>query len=186
MEIGGITDPKTRLEVILRRMEFDENPAVFANKWEESEQKLSRKIRTAQQLLPSFVIPEAMLKMIVQICVDAGVDGHRGDITMMKTAKTLAACNGKTKVGEEEVRDVALLVLSHRVKKHRSPMTSSTKTPFKNPSKSRGNNSRTRTRRNVLKPQTIPRKNRTDLRQPSLLHPPLSHQILGNNPAAED
>jgi magnesium chelatase subunit I len=35
---------------------------------------------------------------IAQTCLEVGVDGHRGDIIMLKTAKTLAALDGRTSV----------------------------------------------------------------------------------------
>jgi magnesium chelatase subunit D len=62
-----------------------------------------------------------MLRMIAQICIDMAVDGHRADITMMKTAATIAAYRGRTEVDEEDVREAATLVLSHRMR--RRPFT---------------------------------------------------------------
>ena len=58
-----------------------------------------------------------MLKLIAQICIDMAVDGHRADITMMKTAATIAAYNGRTDVNEDDVREAAALVLSHRMRR---------------------------------------------------------------------
>jgi magnesium chelatase subunit D len=49
------------------------------------------------------------------------VDGHRADITMMKTAATIAAYNSRTDVNEKDVRQAAALVLSHR--KRRRPFS---------------------------------------------------------------
>ena len=58
-----------------------------------------------------------MLRMIAQICIDMAVDGHRADITMMKTAATIAAYRGCTDVDEEDIRKAATLVLSHRMRR---------------------------------------------------------------------
>ena len=58
-----------------------------------------------------------MLRMIAQICIDMAVDGHRADITMMKTASTIAAYNNRTEVNEDDVREAAALVLSHRMRR---------------------------------------------------------------------
>ena len=55
--------------------------------------------------------------MIVSICIDLGVDGHRGDINMMKTSKTLAAYAGRKEVNEDDIRQAAELVLAHRMRK---------------------------------------------------------------------
>jgi magnesium chelatase subunit D len=54
--------------------------------------------------------------MIARICLDMAVDGHRADIIMLKTAKTIAAYNGRTEVCGDDVREAAELVLSHRMR----------------------------------------------------------------------
>lgn len=117
VQIAGMSDPDVRMEVILRRMAYDADPAEFSAQWTCEEAKLTERICTAQKLLPSVVIPEAMLRMIVQICIDSGVDGHRADIVMMKTATTLAAYCGRYEVSEDDIRTAASLVLPHRMKK---------------------------------------------------------------------
>jgi magnesium chelatase subunit D len=48
------------------------------------------------------------------ICLDQGVDGHRADIYMLKSAQTLAAYHGREEVLPDDVREAALLVLPHR------------------------------------------------------------------------
>ena len=46
-----------------------------------------------------------------------GVDGHRGDIIILKTAKTLAAYEGRDKVGSRDIEAAAELALPHRVRR---------------------------------------------------------------------
>lgn len=46
-----------------------------------------------------------------------GVDGHRGDIIMMKTAKALAAFRGRCEVTGADVDQAAELALPHRVRR---------------------------------------------------------------------
>jgi len=58
-----------------------------------------------------------MLRMVAQICIDMAVDGHRADITMAKTAATIAAYNNRTDVTEDDVREAAALVLAHRMRR---------------------------------------------------------------------
>jgi magnesium chelatase subunit D len=55
-----------------------------------------------------------MLSLITQIAVDFAVDGHRADITMYKTACTIAAFKGRTEVIEEDIKEAAELALPHR------------------------------------------------------------------------
>jgi len=48
------------------------------------------------------------------LCRDAGIDGHRGDISTARTARTLAALDGRTKVIQSDVQRAAELALPHR------------------------------------------------------------------------
>jgi magnesium chelatase subunit I len=45
------------------------------------------------------------------------VDGHRGDIIILKTAKTLAAYDGRTQVCSQDIQTAAELALPHRVRR---------------------------------------------------------------------
>ncbi len=117
VNVEGLDDPDTRLEVILRREEFEANPQKFIKKWSKEDNALAKRITKAQELLPKVTLPKNMLSMIVSICIDLGVDGHRGDINMMKTSKTLAAYAGRKEVNEDDIRQAAELVLAHRMRK---------------------------------------------------------------------
>ncbi|MDD1694827.1 MAG: AAA family ATPase [Methanoregula sp.] len=117
VDIEGIHNAETRVEVIRRRQKYEDTPEEFLRSYESQEQELRDRIVRAQALLPEVVVSDDMLKMIAQICIDMAVDGHRADITMMKTAATIAAYNGRKEVSEDDVRDAASLVLSHRMRR---------------------------------------------------------------------
>lgn len=51
------------------------------------------------------------------ISIKLGVDGHRADISMIKTAKTLAAYHGKREVTSGHILEAAKLVLPHRMRR---------------------------------------------------------------------
>ena len=70
----------------------------FGAGWGEQDQKIRERIIYAQNLLPSVTISDEMVHMIAQICIDMAVDGHRADIIMLKTARTIAAYHGRTDV----------------------------------------------------------------------------------------
>lgn len=117
VEIEGIHDADTRVEVIRRRRKYEADPGAFLSEWQEREQELRDRIVRAQKLLPDVELSDDMLRMIAQICIDMVVDGHRADITMAKTAATIAACNNRTDVTEDDVREAAVLVLAHRMRR---------------------------------------------------------------------
>jgi len=117
VNITGIPDPALRVEVIKRRAAFEENPEEFALQWKAEEEKLSRQIVTAIELLPQVTISDEMLSLIARIAIEMGVDGHRADLVMMKAAKTMAALNGREEVTEEDVRRSVDLALLHRMRR---------------------------------------------------------------------
>ncbi len=116
VDIKGIRDVARRVELIKYRLRYETDPEAFAASWQAVESELCEQILLAQKLISEVRISDNMLELISQICVDMGVDGHRADITMMKTSITLAAFNGRTDVLEEDVKEAAELVLSHRMR----------------------------------------------------------------------
>lgn len=117
VDIKGIIDVARRVELIKYRLSYEADPQAFAANWQAAETELCGQVLLAQKLLPAVRISDDMLELVSQICVDMGVDGHRADITMMKTSITLAAFNGRTEVLEEDVKEAAELVLPHRMRR---------------------------------------------------------------------
>jgi len=117
VDIEGLHEADIRVEVVRRRQRYEHNPDAFIDSWKREEQDLRERIVRAQELLPSVKTPEEMLTMIAQICIDMAVDGHRADIVMLKTAATIAAFNSRIEITEEDVREAAELVLSHRMRR---------------------------------------------------------------------
>jgi len=114
VEVKGIRDPAARAEIVRQRIEFENDPEGFIAKYRDEQEKLRSRIVEAQRLLPMVKLSEEMLDLITKICLECGVDGHRADITMYKTACTLAAFKGRVEVTEEDVREAAELALPHR------------------------------------------------------------------------
>jgi magnesium chelatase subunit D len=114
VEIKGIPYREARAEIVRRRVAFENDPASFIEVQHEAQEQLRRRITEASHLLSKVKLSDEMLDLITQICIDFAVDGHRADITMYKTACTIAAFKGRTEVVEEDVKEAAELVLPHR------------------------------------------------------------------------
>ena len=104
-------------QVVRRRLEFEQDPELFMSRYAPKQQALADKILAAQQLLPEVTYENDILMMAVSLSIALGVDGHRADITMLKTAMTLAAFEGRSKVSPEDLKQSAVLVLPHRMRK---------------------------------------------------------------------
>ncbi|MFE8937859.1 putative cobaltochelatase [Streptomyces sp. NPDC007872] len=119
VEVAASREPEQRVEVVRRRLAFEDDPAAFAARWTGEESALRERIVAARALLPQVVLGDAVLLQIAATCAAFEVDGMRADIVMARTATALAAWAGRTEVTSEDVRQAALLALPHR--RRRSP-----------------------------------------------------------------
>lgn len=117
VHVEGLKDAESRVAVMERRIAFDEDPDNFCRSWEEESRMLVKRIEEARRLYPMVTVARSILFDIASLCLDVGVDGHRADIIMLKTAKTIAAFEGRTEVIREDVEEAAELVLPHRIRK---------------------------------------------------------------------
>ncbi|MEU3953775.1 putative cobaltochelatase [Streptomyces achromogenes] len=114
VEVAASREPDQRVEVVRRRLAYDDDPAGFAAKWAREEAAVRQRIVAARELLPQVRLGDAALRQIAATCAAFEVDGMRADIVMARTATALAAWAGRTDVLAEDVRQAALLALPHR------------------------------------------------------------------------
>ncbi|MGW6391789.1 putative cobaltochelatase [Streptomyces sp. NPDC055103] len=114
VEVAASRVPEQRVEVVRRRLAFEDDPAAFAARWAGEEADLRERIVAARDLLPKVVLGDAALLQIAATCAAFEVDGMRADIVMARAATALAAWAGRTEVTSEDVRQAALLALPHR------------------------------------------------------------------------
>ena len=117
VDVYGEKDKDQRAQVVRRRLEFEQDLELFMSRYAPKQQALADKILAAQKLLPEVTYQNDILMMAVSLSIALGVDGHRADINMLKTAMTLAAFEGRTQVSSEDLKQSALLVLPHRMRK---------------------------------------------------------------------
>jgi len=114
VEVEAQLDVKERTEVVRRRIAFESNPETFNAQWLAAQQILQKQIHKAQQLLPLVIMPDGLLTLISQLCIEWSVASLRADIVLYKTAITLAALAERKVVNADDVRQAAELVLVHR------------------------------------------------------------------------
>lgn len=114
VEVTNEIETESRIEVVKRRMNFEQNPEGFFDDWSKEEDLERSRILNSRDLLPNVVVEEDMLYLISEICSSFGVDGLRGDIVMYKTAVTIAAYEGRTNVTSDDVKESAVMALLHR------------------------------------------------------------------------
>jgi magnesium chelatase subunit I len=116
-EIRTVKDPVLRVEIVEQRSDFDQEPESFLTKYQAEQEDLQRRLVNAQNLLKSVVIDHDLKVKISQVCAELDVDGLRGDIVTNRTAKALAAYEGRTEVTVDDIRRVVVMALRHRLRK---------------------------------------------------------------------
>jgi len=111
-------DPKLRAEVVRRRVMFDSEPERIRIEYEDREAGLRRTLVRASRDLTNVRVPEPMLALAVDLCIEAQADGLRPDLTVYRTARAIAALNARPEVEQDDVLDAALMALPHRQRRH--------------------------------------------------------------------
>lgn len=115
--VTGEHEPEKRVEVIKRRLAYEDNPDEFIQSYMQEQEELAEKITAAKELLPSVEVSDELLENVAKLAIELGVDGHRADITVIKTAMTLAAFAGRKKTNLDDVKTAAKFVLPHRMRR---------------------------------------------------------------------
>lgn len=117
VEVTTPMDISTRVEIIRLRDEFERDRNAFIKKWRRKEGALRKKIEAARALVVDVETPNEALEIAARLCVALGTDGLRGELTLIRAARAIAALDGASAVTVEHVREVAPLVLKHRLRR---------------------------------------------------------------------
>jgi magnesium chelatase subunit I len=120
IEIRTPVELPARIEVIRRREAYEREPAAFLARWQSSEEALRAQLIQARQRMERLQVPDATLQAAAQLCIHLGTDGLRGELTLMRSARAVAALDGSKEVNLSHVRKMAVPSLCHRLR--RNPM----------------------------------------------------------------
>ncbi|GAK32642.1 magnesium-chelatase 38 kDa subunit [alpha proteobacterium Q-1] len=110
-------DIPTRVEVVRRRDAYEHDPEAFIKRYRPRDGILRKKILAAQSRLPQITVPDEMLALAAGLCVDLGTDGLRGELTLIRVARALAAFEADDVVGPDHLRRMAPAALGHRLRR---------------------------------------------------------------------
>lgn len=117
VEVRTPQDLKDRVEVVRRRDDFERDPPAFAQRWARQDAALRRRLVRARERLPAVAVPDAARERAAQLCLALGADGLRGDLTLVRAARALAALDGDEAVGDTQLRRMAVSALRHRLRR---------------------------------------------------------------------
>ena len=116
-EIRTVKNPDLRVRIVEERTAFDQEPQIWVDKYQEQQTALRAKLVSAQDLLPSVEMDYDFRLKISQICSELDVDGLRGDIVVNRAAKAYAALDSRTVVTVDDISNIIVLYLRHRLRK---------------------------------------------------------------------
>ncbi|MDD3984588.1 MAG: VWA domain-containing protein [Methanobacterium sp.] len=115
--VHSIMELEQRVKIMERREEFERNPIAFKAKYQDQQNKILTNIIKARKILKKVNISRDLMGVIAYLALEMGSDGHRSDIAILKTSKTIAAHNFLKEVNIDHVEEAALLVLGERFDK---------------------------------------------------------------------
>ncbi len=126
VEVRSPADLEARVEIMRRCDAHDRDPAGFAARFAAENGAILGRIAAARAALPAISVGDAALADAAALCLALGVDGLRGELTLMRAARALAALGGADDVTRDHIRAVAPLALRHRLRRNVLDETGST------------------------------------------------------------
>ncbi|WAC73206.1 magnesium chelatase ATPase subunit I [Roseateles sp. SL47] len=118
VEVRTPSDIAQRVEVVRRRDAYERDPAAFSAQWAKADARVRRQILQARERLAGLAVGDDVLHRAAELCVAVGSDGLRGELTLMRAARALAALEGDAGVTLDHLREVAVPALRHRLRRN--------------------------------------------------------------------
>ena len=116
VSVAGIEDVEQRMQIAKMADEFDLDPEGFVRAYQDDQDRLKEQICKAREMLHQVTLSDDLLRTIAATCIDLGVRTHRAEIVISRTAKTIAAFQGRREVQPEDVKKAMELALAHRMR----------------------------------------------------------------------
>ena len=108
---------QNRIDIVERRERYDRDRETFCASFADHQAQLRKRITRARGNLGKVEVPRPVLEKIAQRAADLKVDGHRGELTIMRAARALAAFDSRRAVSDEHVKKVSAMSLRHRLRR---------------------------------------------------------------------
>ena len=107
-----------RIEVVKRRDAFERDPEGFVAKWQPEDDAVLAQLASAQKRILTIKTSDDVLEQGSRLCMAIGADGLRGELTLLRAARALAALEGKKSVTVKHLQKVAPMALRHRLRRN--------------------------------------------------------------------
>ena len=117
VEVASPDTVDERIEVIRRRDAYDRDPEGYRLEWSAAQTMERGRVVAARERVRDVVAGDDVLRDCAELCIALGSDGLRGELTLLRTARALAALDGDGRVARDHVRRVAPMALRHRLRR---------------------------------------------------------------------
>jgi len=117
VEVASPDSVADRVEVVKRRDAYDRDPEGFAKAYKARESKIRNRIAKAKTAVGDITMPDETLAIAAELCLALGVDGLRGELTLIRAARARAALDGDDTVTRAHLLTVAPSALRHRLRR---------------------------------------------------------------------
>jgi magnesium chelatase subunit I len=117
VDVATPQDVASRVEIIRQRDRYEQDPESFIKQWRRKESAQRRRIEQARLQVTLVSTPDEVLEFAASLCLQLGTDGLRGELTLLRAGRALAALNKKDILTCDDIRSVAPMVLRHRLRR---------------------------------------------------------------------
>ena len=103
-----------RMAIVERRMAFDDDPAAFVQSYQSTLADLQKHILQARKQLATVQTPHALRLEVAQTAKHLKLEGVRAELATLRTARCLAAWEGRQTVEPKDIEEAWILCLGHR------------------------------------------------------------------------
>jgi magnesium chelatase subunit I len=115
--IRTLHDIGQRIEIVRRRLAFEDDPQGFAKRHARAQSALRATLASAIARRPTVTLTDEALALAASLCDKLAIDGHRGELALSRAAVALAAYEQAPSATRDHVAKVAPLALAHRLRK---------------------------------------------------------------------
>ncbi len=113
--LRSLEDAVERQAIVRERLAFDADPVAFRDRHAAEQVRLVASLDRARGHVARLSLSaDEVLARVAERCIEAGVEGLRGDLALLRAARALAAWEDAARVTVDHVERVQGLVLGHR------------------------------------------------------------------------
>ncbi len=118
VEVKTPQDVASWVEIVKRRDAYEREPEKFYAQWQGEEAALRSRIEAGRKKLKDVVAPDAIQESAAKLCIALKTDGLRGQLTIIRAARALAAFEKQKTVTLSHIKRMALPALRHRLRRN--------------------------------------------------------------------